>query len=107
MNIMLVSVTERTREIGVRKAMGATKPTIRNQFLMEAIVICMIGGILGVICGIALGNIISFITGGPFLVPWQWIITGLLICYVVGLISGIYPAIKASNLNPIDALRYE
>lgn len=107
MNIMLVSVTERTREIGIRKAMGATKSDIKNQFLVEAIVICQLGGLLGILIGIPIGNIISLFVGGSFIIPWVWIIGGLLLCFVVGVVSGLYPAAKASNLDPIEALRYE
>lgn len=107
MNIMLVSVTERTREIGIRKAMGATKKNIRVQFLVEAVVICQIGGILGILVAILCGNIISFQFDAGFVMPWFWTITGFSICMFVGLISGLYPAIKASNLDPIEALRFE
>lgn len=107
MNIMLVSVTERTREIGIRKAMGATKSIIKNQFLIEAIVICQLGGLFGIIIGIFIGNIISIFVGGTFIVPWLWIISGMLLCLIVGLASGIYPAMKAANLDPIESLRYE
>ncbi|MEO5673244.1 MAG: ABC transporter permease [Chitinophagales bacterium] len=107
MNIMLVSVTERTMEIGVSKALGATKKMIRRQFLAEAIVICILGGLLGIILGILIGNLVSLVVGGSFIIPWIWIIAGIIFCYVVGLISGLYPAVKASNLDPIDALRYE
>jgi putative ABC transport system permease protein len=107
MNIMLVSVTERTREIGIRKAMGATKKDIKNQFLVEAIVICQLGGLVGIIFGIPIGNIISFFIGGSFIIPWLWIIGGLALCFAVGVISGLYPAAKASNLDPIESLRYE
>tara|TARA_B110001469_G_C9573163_1_gene284208 strand:- start:587 stop:1123 length:537 start_codon:yes stop_codon:yes gene_type:complete len=107
MNIMLVSVTERTKEIGTRKAIGATSQTIRQQFLMEAIVICQLGGILGIIFGILIGNITSFMMGTAFVIPWIWLFAGVLLCILVGLASGIYPAIKASRLDPIEALRHE
>jgi len=108
MNIMLVSVTERTREIGVRKAIGATAKKIRLQFLIEAIAICIMGGIAGVIIGLIVGNIISLLLNtGKFVAPWEWIFGGLFVCVVVGIISGIYPAIKASKLDPIESLRYE
>lgn len=107
MNIMLVSVTERTKEIGTLKAIGANKKTIRLQFLLEAIVICQLGGALGIILGIAAGNAVSLSIGGAFIIPWMWILVGVSFCLIVGLISGIYPAFKASNLDPIEALRYE
>jgi putative ABC transport system permease protein len=107
MNIMLVSVTERTREIGIRKAMGATKAIIKNQFLIEAIVICQLGGIVGIVLGVPIGNVISLFLGGSFIVPWVWVFSGIALCLIVGLISGIYPAMKAANLDPIDSLRYE
>jgi putative ABC transport system permease protein len=107
MNIMLVSVTERTREIGIRKAIGATRRVIRNQFLVEAIVIGQLGGILGIVLGILIGNIISLLIGGAFIIPWIWIVTGVILCFVVALISGIIPAQKAANLDPIESLRYE
>lgn len=107
MNIMLVSVTERTREIGIRKAIGANAKTIRSQFLVEAIVICQIGGLLGIVLGIAIGNLISMQLGVGFIIPWFWIISGIILCMFVGLISGLYPAIKASKLDPIEALRFE
>ncbi len=107
MNIMLVSVTERTREIGIRKAIGATSRTIRNQFLVEAIVIAQIGGILGVIAGIVIGNGVSAITGSAFIIPWLWIFLGLTLCFFVALLSGIIPANKAASLDPIESLRYE
>jgi len=107
MNIMLVSVTERTREIGIRKAIGATKRVIRNQFLVESIVIGQLGGLLGIVLGILVGNIISLLVGSAFIVPWIWIATGVILCFIVALISGIIPARKAANLDPIESLRYE
>lgn len=107
MNIMLVSVTERTREIGIRKAIGATPTVIRRQFLTEAVVICLLGGIAGVLLGIMIGNGLAVVLGASFLVPWNWIILGLLVCIIVGILSGYYPASKASKLDPVEALRYE
>ena len=108
MNIMLVSVTERTREIGIRKALGATAKQIRLQFLIEAIVICLMGGTLGIILGVLGGNgVAKFVGSSSFLVPWVWMIVGLVICVGVGLASGYYPASKAAALDPIDSLRYE
>jgi len=107
MNIMLVSVTERTKEIGVRKSIGASAGTIRNQFLVEAIVIGQLGGILGIILGIAAGNVIALIIASAFVIPWKWILGGVVLCFLVGLASGYYPAKKAALLDPIEALRYE
>ncbi len=108
MNIMLVSVTERTQEIGVRKALGATPKKIREQFLFEAIVICLMGGIGGVALGITVGNVVSvLISSGKFVAPWEWIFSGIAVCIAVGVISGLYPAVKASKLDPIESLRYE
>ncbi|WP_237488077.1 ABC transporter permease [Hufsiella ginkgonis] len=107
MNIMIVSVTERTREIGIRKAIGATPKVIRRQFLFEAIVICLIGGFAGILLGITAGNLLSFGMGGSFIMPWVSTIMGLIICVGVGLVSGIYPALKAAKLDPIESLRYE
>lgn len=107
MNIMLVSVTERTREIGIRKAIGAKVSVIRRQFLIEAIVICQMGGIAGIIFGIIIGNMTSIFIGGSFIIPWVWMLVGYLLCFGVGILSGIYPAIKASRLDPVEALRYE
>ncbi len=107
MNIMLVSVTERTREIGIRKAIGANPEVIRKQFLIEAVVICLMGGALGIFLGILLGNVISLMMGGAFIIPWLFIIGGFALCVLVGVISGYYPAKKASKLDPVEALRYE
>jgi putative ABC transport system permease protein len=108
MNIMLVSVTERTREVGVRKALGATPLRIRQQFVIEAIVVCLLGGIGGVILGIIVGNLISKAIGiDAFVVPWLWMSMGMMICIFVGLLSGYYPAHKASKLDPIESLRFE
>ena len=107
MNIMLVSVTERTREIGVRKAIGAKAVTIRSQFLTEAVLICLIGGFAGIILGITIGNITSSIIGGSFIIPWTWMLLATVLCLLTGLVSGFYPAHKASLLDPIESLRYE
>lgn len=107
MNIMLVAVAERTREIGVSKALGAKSISIRRQFLYEALLISLMGGVFGIILGITIGNVVSLLMGTNFVIPWSMIIIGILICTLVGIASGIYPAIKASRLNPINALRYE
>jgi len=107
MNIMLVSVTERTREIGIRKSIGAKRLAIRNQFLVEAVIIGQFGGVLGIILGILAGNIVTIFTNTSFVVPWLWIVFGVLLCLIVALISGIVPALKAANLDPIESLRYE
>jgi len=108
MNIMMVSVTERTREVGVRKALGATPLRIRQQFVIEAIVVCVLGGLAGIVLGILIGNVISRAMGIQiFVLPWLWMLVGLIVCVVVGLISGYYPAYKASRLDPIESLRFE
>lgn len=107
MNIMLVSVTERTREIGVRKAMGATQNIIKMQFLIESVVICVLGGLFGILLGIIIGNLISMALDTGFFIPWFWIIAGVIICIVVGLLSGYIPAKRASKLDPIESLRFE
>jgi len=107
MNIMLVSVTERTHEIGIRKAMGANRRNIRNQFLIEAIIIAQMGGFFGIFLGIMVGNILTLILGSSFIIPWAWIILGVILCLIVALVSGIIPASKASKLDPIESLRYE
>lgn len=107
MNIMLVSVTERTREIGIRKAIGAKSSTIRRQFLYESVLIGQLGGFFGIILGILIGNVVSLVTDGIFIIPWFWILSGVILCFIVGLISGLFPAIKASKLDPIISLRYE
>ncbi|HKL02466.1 MAG TPA: FtsX-like permease family protein, partial [Cryomorphaceae bacterium] len=107
MNIMLVSVTERTREIGIRKAVGASAKRVRNQFLAEAILISQIGGIMGIVLGIVIGNVVSVSIGSTFIIPWVWIIGGVVLCFFVGVASGYYPAKKAAKLDPIEALRHE
>jgi putative ABC transport system permease protein len=107
MNIMLVSVTERTREIGLRKALGATPAIIRKQFLIEAIVICLMGGAAGIILGMAVGNLIAVNISGSFITPWVWLLGAIALCTLIGLVSGFYPAKKAARLDPVEALRYE
>jgi putative ABC transport system permease protein len=107
MNIMLVSVTERTREIGIRKAIGAKKYNILNQFLLEAVILCLIGGIIGIVLGVGIGNLAGGLLNAQPAIPYNWVIIGLSLCVFVGIIFGTYPAYKAANLDPIEALRYE
>lgn len=107
MNIMLVSVTERTREIGIRKAIGARKRNILSQFMMEAVILCELGGVIGIVAGVALGDLLSSLIHAPPIIPLNWIIFGLVICSIVGITFGVYPAWKASNLDPVESLRYE
>ena len=106
-NIMLVSLTERIKEIGVRKALGARKIDIFLQFLIEAMLISIIGGIIGIILGLSFGNVIAFFLGQDPVIPFNWVFYSIQICASMGIIFGLYPAIKASNLNPIDSMRYE
>ena len=107
MNIMLVAVAERTREIGIRKAIGASSKAIRNQFLFESIIIGQLGGIVGIVLGVFVGNLMSMVMKSDFIVPWNWVILGVIVCLIVGVLSGLMPAIKASKLDPIESLRYE
>ncbi len=107
MNIMLVSVTERTREIGIRKAVGATKKSIINQFLNEAVIISLLGGFIGIALGLLAGNILAFALKIPGIIQIEWIAVGVFACSIIGVVFGTYPAWKASNLDPIEALRYE
>jgi putative ABC transport system permease protein len=104
---MLVSVTERTREIGIRRAIGAKKRNIMTQFILEAIVLCEVGGAIGVAMGILAGNVAAYFMKVPPSIPLDWVGFGLFICSVVGIVFGTYPAFKAATLDPIEALRYE
>lgn len=107
MNIMLVSVSERTREVGLVKAIGGKSSSVRSQFLLEAIIISIMGALFGILLGVIVGNSFSLVLNTGFVVPWNWVLYGILICSLVGLLAGIYPARKAGRLNPIEALRYE
>ncbi len=107
MNIMLVAVKERTREIGIRKAVGAKKSWILMQFIIETITLCQIGGLIGIIFGTLGGNVLGSMAGFTLSIPVFWIVVSIIICTVIGLIFGLFPAWKAANLDPIDALRYE
>ncbi|MDB5207961.1 MAG: transporter permease [Flavisolibacter sp.] len=107
MNIMLVAVAERTKEVGLIKAIGGKKAAVHAQFLTEAILISLAGAVIGIVLGIVLGNLFGLLLQTNFVVPWNWILYGIVICSIVGLLAGLYPAIKAGRLNPIEALRYE
>lgn len=107
MNIMLVSVSERTREVGLVKAIGGKSKMISRQFLLEAIIISVLGALFGIVLGIMVGNLFSIVLKTGFVIPWNWVVYGIIICTAVGLLAGLYPAVKAGRLNPIEALRYE
>ncbi|HEV8539121.1 MAG TPA: FtsX-like permease family protein, partial [Bacteroidota bacterium] len=107
MNIMMVSVTERTREIGIRKALGARKSNILAQFILEAIVLSEFGGVIGIVLGIVAGNLAAFFLSVPPVIPFEWVAIGFIVCSIIGIVFGVYPAWKASNLDPIESLRYE
>lgn len=107
MNIMLVAVNERTKEVGLIKAIGGKSKNVRQQFLFESMIISLLGALFGIILGVLVGNLFSIVLKTGFVVPWMWVLIGIVICSVVGLAAGIYPAMKAARLNPIVALRYE
>jgi len=107
MNIMLVAVNERTKEVGLVKAIGGKSKYVRQQFLFESMIISLLGALFGIILGILVGNIFGIILDTGFVIPWAWVFIGIIICTIVGLVAGIYPAMKAARLNPIVALRYE
>lgn len=107
MNIMLVAVTERTKEIGLVKAIGGKSINVQNQFLFEAIIISLMGAMFGIVFGILLGNLIGMLMNTAMIIPWNWVVLGIFICSLVGLLAGLHPARKAGRLNPIQALRYE
>jgi putative ABC transport system permease protein len=107
MNIMLVSVTERTKEIGIRKSIGARRVSILTQFLIEAVVLSLTGGVVGILLGVVTGNALAIWLNAAVVFPWDWAGIGLLICTLIGVGAGLYPAIKAANLDPIESLRYE
>jgi putative ABC transport system permease protein len=104
---MLVSVSERTKEVGLIKAIGGKSKMVRRQFLLEAMIISVLGAIFGIFLGIVVGNMFSIVLNTGFVVPWNWVLYGIVICSIVGLLAGLYPALKAGRLNPIEALRYE
>ncbi|MCA6448624.1 MAG: ABC transporter permease [Chitinophagaceae bacterium] len=107
MNIMLVAVNERTKEVGLIKAIGGKSKNVRQQFLFESMIISLLGALFGILLGVLVGNLFSIVLKTGFVVPWMWVLIGIVICSVVGLAAGIYPAMKAARLNPIVALRYE
>ena len=104
---MLVSVNERTKEVGLIKAIGGKSKDVRLQFLFESMIISLLGALFGIILGVLVGNLFGLILHTGFVIPWAWVVAGIIICSLVGLAAGIYPAMKASKLNPIVALRYE